>query len=166
MQLPRVAADFFGLESLGCLGADVGSGRTGPAPARITFLGGDVHFSYLAEARFPRSREVTSAVHQAVCSPVRNPVYVPVQKADRFARTRTGRAFGRLLMRSVRVPLPPVDWEVAHGPWFRNMIGALELEGREAVFRLERTLAGDGEPLETVLEERLTQAAAPTPSRR
>jgi phosphodiesterase/alkaline phosphatase D-like protein len=135
--------------------ADVGSGSAGPAPASITFLGGDVHFSYLAEARFPRSRQVTSAVHQAVCSPVRNPVYVPVQKADRFARTRAGRAVGRLLMRSAGVPLPPVDWEISQGPWFSNMIGALELEGRSSLFRLERTVPGDDEPLETVLETRL-----------
>jgi hypothetical protein len=136
--------------------ADVGAGRAGPAPASITFLGGDVHFSYLAEARFPRSREVTSAVHQAVCSPVRNPVYVPVQKADRFARTRAGRALGRLLMRSAGVPLPPVDWEITQGPWFSNMIGALELEGRTSVFRLERSV-DDDEPLETVLERTTPQ---------
>ena len=142
-------------EGLMDLVADVGSGRTGPAPASITFLGGDVHFSYLAKARFAQAREVTSAVHQAVCSPVRNPVYVPVQKADVFARTRAGRAVGRLLMRSARVPLPPVDWEVTEGPWFSNMIGALELEGRRSLFRLERTVPGEGEPLETVLEQRL-----------
>ena len=128
--------------------ADVGSGQAGPAPASITFLGGDVHFSYLAQARFARSRQVTSAVHQAVCSPVRNPVYVPVQKADVFARTRAGRAFGRLLMRSARVPLPPVDWEVGHGPWFSNMIGALELEGRTSVFRLERSVDDADAPLD------------------
>jgi hypothetical protein len=86
---------------------------------------------------------------------VRNPVYVPVQKADLFARTRAGRALGRLLMRSARVPLPPVDWEIGQGPWFNNMIGAVELEGRSSVFRLERTVAGDDEPLEVVLEQRL-----------
>jgi hypothetical protein len=86
---------------------------------------------------------------------VRNPVYVPVQKADVFARTRAGRALGRLLMRSAGVRLPPVDWEISQGPWFSNMIGALELEGRSSVFRLERTVPGDDEPLETVLEQRL-----------
>jgi hypothetical protein len=53
--------------------AEVGAGRCGPAPSTITFLGGDVHFSYVAQAHFPASLGVTSAVHQAVCSPVRNP---------------------------------------------------------------------------------------------
>ena len=142
-------------EALLDLVADVGSGKTGPAPATITFLGGDVHFSYLAQARFASSRQVTSAVHQAVCSPVRNPVYRPVQLMDRFARTQGGRAVGRALMRAARVPLPPVDWSVDRGPTFANAIGALEIEGRTSLFRLERTVAGDGQPLETVLEERL-----------
>ena len=135
--------------------AEVGSGRCGPAPATITFLGGDVHFSYLAQARFPPDRQVTSAVHQAVCSPVRNPVYRPVQKADRFARTSAGRTVGRWLMRSAGVPLPSVSWQVDHGPTFENAIGVLELEGRSSVFRLERTLPDDAEPLESVLEARL-----------
>ena len=136
--------------------ADVGSGTRGPAPASITFLGGDVHFSYLAQARFPPERGVTSAVHQAVCSPVRNPVNRTVQTADRFARSPVGRAIGRLLMRSARVPFPDLTWRVDHGPRFDNEIGAIEIAGRTSLFRLERALPGDPEErLETVLEHRL-----------
>ena len=134
--------------------ADVGAGRSGPAPASITFLGGDVHFSYLAKAHFPTAQGVTSAVHQAVCSPVRNPVNRAVQLADRFARTAAGRAVGRLLARSAGVAPPEVRWKVDHGPWFDNEIGAVELTGRSALFRLERALPGDREErLETVLEK-------------
>ena len=136
--------------------AQVGAGTRGPAPASITFLGGDVHFSYLAQAHFPPERGVTSAVHQAVCSPVRNPVNRPVQLADRFARTAAGRALGRLLMRAAGVPPPSARWRVDHGPRFDNEIGAVELDGRHALFRLERALPGDCEErLETVLEQRL-----------
>ena len=59
-------------------------------------------------------------------------------------------------MRIARVPLPPVQWAVDQGPHFTNAIGALELEGRRSLFRLERAVLGaDGESLETVLEERL-----------
>lgn len=135
---------------------EVGSGQRGPAPATVTFLGGDVHFSYLAEAHFPDDRGVTSAVHQAVCSPVRNPVNRPIQLGDRFARSAPGRAVGRLLMRAARVPLPEVAWRVDHGPRFDNEIAALELEGRRSLFRLERALPGDPEErLETVLEKQL-----------
>ncbi|MCW2615614.1 MAG: hypothetical protein JWN08_2608 [Frankiales bacterium] len=143
-------------ERLVALVAHVGSGRCGPAPASITFLGGDVHFSYLAQAHFPPGRGVTSVVNQVVCSPVRNPVNRTVQTGDRFARTVVGRAVGRLLARSAGVRRPEVSWDVDHGPWFDNEIGALELEGRTALFRLERAVPGDpDERLEVVLEHRL-----------
>ena len=138
---------------LGLVG-DIGAGRCGPAPASITFLGGDVHFSYLAKARYPDGSGVTSAVHQAVCSPVRNPVNKALQMGDRFARSPVGRGIGRLLARSAGVSAPDVTWRVDHGPWFDNEIGAIELEGRSALFRLERAVPGDpDERLETVLEE-------------
>ena len=135
---------------------DVGSGRHGPAPATITFLGGDVHFSYLTQVDFPAGSGVTSAVHQAVCSPVRNPVNRTIQLGDRFARTSAGRLLGRLLMRSAGVPLPGPRWRIDHGPRFDNEIAALELTGRESLLRLERAVPGDPEErLETVLEQRL-----------
>jgi len=143
-------------ERLMALVEQVGSGARSPAPATITFLGGDVHFSYLAQAHFPPDRGVRSIVHQAVCSPVRNPVNRPVQVGDRFARTAAGRALGRLLMRAAGVPQPEVRWQVDHGPNFDNEIGAIELAGRSSLFRLERALPGDpDERLETVLEQRL-----------
>ena len=144
-------------ESLMQLVSDVGSGKCGPAPASITFLGGDVHFSYLAQARFPESHGVTSQVHQAVCSPVRNPVNRPIQIGDRFARTVVGRWVGRTLARSARVPAFPVTWEMTAGPRFDNEIGAVEMSGTTAVFRLEKALPGNAdEALETVLERRLS----------
>ena len=136
---------------------EVGSGQRGPAPTGITFLGGDVHFSYLARAHFPPAASMTSVVHQAVCSPVRNPVNRTIQVADRFARTPAGRAFGRLLMSSVRLPKPDVEWRVDHRPRFDNEVAALEISGPSCVLRLERAIPGDpDETLEVVLEERLT----------
>ena len=136
--------------------AEVGAGRCGPAPATITFLGGDVHFSYVSQARFPEALGVTSAVHQAVCSPVRNPVNQAVRTGDRFARSRAGRWVGRRLARGVRVPPPEVHWDVDHGPWFRNQVAALGLEGRAAELRLEEAvLVDDRETLQLVVEERL-----------
>jgi hypothetical protein len=136
--------------------AEVGAGRCGPAPATITFLGGDVHFSYVSQARFPEALGVTSAVHQAVCSPVRNPVNQAVRMGDRFARTWPGRWVGRRLARSAAVPPPEVQWDLDHGPWFRNQIAALTLEGRRSVLRIEQSvLTAEQESLELVLEQRL-----------
>jgi hypothetical protein len=135
---------------------EVGSGVHGPAPATITFLGGDVHFSYLTRVHFPGATGMRSAVHQAVCSPVRNPVNRAIQLGDRFARTPVGRAVGRLLLMSVRLPPPAQRWRVDHGPWFHNEIAALELDGRQAVLRFERAVPGDAqERLETVLAKTL-----------
>ena len=136
--------------------AEVGAGRCGPAPSSITFLGGDVHFSYVSQAHFPDSLGVTSAVHQAVCSPVRNPVSQAIRTADRFARTRAGRWVGRRLARSAGVPEPQVRWDLDQGPWFQNQIAALELEGRHSLLRLEKAVMVDGEPaLQLVVEEQL-----------
>ena len=143
-------------EALLRLVREVGSGQRGPAPATITFLGGDVHFSYLTQVLFPAERGVTSAVHQAVCSPVRNPVNRPIQLADRFARSPVGRAIGWALMRSAGVALPEAHWHIDHGPRFDNEIAALELEGRRALVRLERAVPGSPEErLETVIEKQL-----------
>jgi hypothetical protein len=135
----------------------VGSGRCGPAPATITFLGGDVHFSYLAQAHFQDDRQVTSRVHQAVCSPVRNPVNRPIQLGDRFARTPVGRGIGRLLMVAAGVPKPEQWWRVDHGPRFDNDIATLELEGRRSLLRLEHAVPGDPqERLDVALEKQLS----------
>jgi len=45
-------------------------GERGPSPLTVTFLSGDVHFSYLAEVERPNG----SRIVQAVCSPMRNPL--------------------------------------------------------------------------------------------
>ena len=55
---------------------DVASGRRGRTPRSITFLSGDVHHSYVAEAWADPALGATldSAVVQATCSPIRNPL--------------------------------------------------------------------------------------------
>ena len=137
--------------------SDIGSGKCGPAPASITFLSGDVHFSYLAEAEFPLADGVTSRVHQAVCSPVRNPVNRQLQIGDRFARTGPGRLLGRALARSAGVPRPGVRWRLKERPRFDNEIGAIEISGPVARFRLEKAVPGDpDESLEIVMERQLS----------
>jgi hypothetical protein len=99
---------------------------------------------------------VTSVVHQAVCSPVRNPVNQVVQTGDRFARTRAGRWVGRRLARRAGVPVSDVRWDLDHGPWFLNQIAALELDGRRSHLRLEQAvLVDERESLQPVLEEQL-----------
>ena len=120
--------------------ADVGSGPD--APETITFLSGDVHFAYLAQARFPADRQVRSRVYQAVCSPLRNPLPRVVSVGQRFACSRAANAVGRALARSVGVAPPAFTWTVEGGPAFGNEVATLDLEGRRAHLTVEKAVDG------------------------
>ena len=55
------------------------------------------------------------------------------------------------------MPDPKVRWRLAQPPTFDNQFATLELDGRAAVLRIERTVRGDpdGRRIETSLERRL-----------
>ena len=131
--------------------ADVGSRPD--APSTITFLSGDVHFAYLARARFPQRPEVTSRVFQAVCSPLRNPLPRVVSLGQRFACSGVADRVGRGLARAVRVAKPELTWQVSGGPAFGNELATLELDGRSAVLSVET--AGPGPALASAFTSRL-----------
>ena len=132
------------------------------APASVVVLSGDVHFAYLAEAGWPGGQRLGSRVFQAVCSPLRNPVGHPVQALDRLARTRVARALARTLARSAGVRDPAMTWEVTHGPWFESQVATLDLSGRSAHLRVDKTLGHDRPGLEEVFSASLaTETARP-----
>jgi hypothetical protein len=133
---------------------EVAAGERGSAPASIILLSGDVHYAYLAEAGFPGER-VDSRLYQAVCSPLRHCLDPPLELANRLAFSRTAERIGALLRRSVRLSKPPLRWRMRHGPYFENEVATLELRGREAHLRLERTPQRQLR-LDCVVEERLT----------
>ena len=136
----------------------VGRGERGAAPASIVFLSGDVHHAYLAEVGFRTGAGVESAVYQAVCSPLRNPLDSRERHAVKFGVSQTGAAIGRSLARSAGVKDPPIGWRVCDGPWFDNQIATLELENRSAMLRIEKAVAdraGADPHLECVLERPL-----------
>jgi hypothetical protein len=133
---------------------EVAAGRRGRPPASIVFLSGDVHYAYLAEAGFPDQRSETR-IYQAVCSPFRHSLDPPLEWANRIAFTRPLTRIGRLLTRSVKLPKPSIRWRMLHGPYFENEVGTLELHGREARVRLERTPPREVR-LEGVEDTRLT----------
>jgi hypothetical protein len=119
----------------------VGAGERGAPPASIVVLSGDVHHAYLAEIGFPPGSGVRSAVWQAVCSPLRNPLDTRERRTILAGWTRLAGALTRLLARGAGVPDPPIGWRLAHDePWFNNQVAMLELEGRGARFRLEKAL--------------------------
>jgi len=132
----------------------VAAGERGSAPASIILLSGDVHYAYLAEAGFP-GESTGSRVYQAVCSPFRHSLDSPMELANRFAFGSAAERIGALLARSVRLPAPPLSWQMKQGPYFENEVATLQLQGREARLRLERTPRRELR-LDCVLETRLT----------
>ncbi|MFD0683655.1 alkaline phosphatase D family protein [Actinomadura fibrosa] len=112
----------------------VGRGDRGPAPASISFLSGDIHYSYLARVVAPDSR---SEITQIVCSPLRNPLIGKFRMANRIAYSRAAGGPFRGLARLARVPKPPLRWRMTEGPWFDNAIATVELTGRDCRVRWE-----------------------------
>ena len=145
-------------ERLTKLLADVGAGRRGPAPETITILSGDVHHAYLAEVAFRRDAGVRSAVHQAVCSPVRNPLDTHEKRAIKLTKSRLLEGLAHRAARSAGAHDPIMRWRLARDDeWFDNQVGALTLDGPSADLRIEKAVPGeDGRPaLDVVFERRL-----------
>jgi hypothetical protein len=122
---------------------EVASGGRGPAPASVIVLSGDVHHAYLAEVSFPGRAPIESAVVQAVCSPIRNPLDRNERRALRAALSRGAAASARLLARSAGVRPAAVRWEFAAKPTFENQIATLHLTGRGAHLTIEKTRPED-----------------------
>ena len=101
---------------------EVADGKRGPAPQTVTFLSGDVHFSYIAEI----DRSSGSRILQAVCSPIRNPLPRVLRFATVVMSYGVASVLGSLVARSVKVPKPPFSWTSIKGPWFDNNLAVLE----------------------------------------
>jgi hypothetical protein len=136
---------------------EIGAGKRGPPPATIISLAGDVHHAYLAEAAFRRDAGVKSALYQAVCSPFRNPLDAKERRVVRLALLRPMRLLARALARAAGIEAPEVSWRLAQKPTFDNQFATLELDGRKAVLRIEKTVPGDwrNPKIDTSLERRL-----------
>jgi hypothetical protein len=137
----------------------VGAGERGEPPASIVTLSGDVHHAYLSEVAFRRGSGVKSAVYQATCSPLRNPLDTKERRVVEALTTKPALAVLRALSHTAGVESEPVRWrEVGESPWFDNQVATLEIDGLRMDFRIEKALPQDeGEPqLECVLEHRIS----------
>jgi PhoD-like phosphatase len=160
----RRAVDFdhwasfqFSFQRLRKLLEEVGSGRRGRAPASIVILSGDVHHAYLCDLAFRPQAAIESAVYQAVCSPYRNPLDRHERTAIQVGFSRPFAALARGLARLAGAPDPGLRWRLLEGPYFDNQVATLRLDGREAIARLDKTVAGeeDEQALEKTFERRL-----------
>ncbi len=128
---------------------EVADGGRGPAPETVTFLSGDVHFSYVSEVQ----RSAGSRIVQAVCSPVRNPLPRVLRYFTAFMSYGVAAPVGALVARGAKVPKPPFDWKGLKRPWFDNNLASLEVSGDGLRIRWETGVVDDGDHQHPRLEE-------------
>jgi hypothetical protein len=116
------------------------TGTHGRPPASVTVLGGDIHHSYLAAVDFPGLRP-RSVVHQAVCSPIHNVLPDRFRRGHQLTTSRPGSVAGTCIARLAGARKPRIQWRITRGSWFCNMLSTLELEGRRARIRFDRTVS-------------------------
>ena len=134
------------------------TGAHGKPPASITILGGDIHHSYLAPVDLRAGTSARSAVHEAVCSPVHQVLPGSFLLMQRLATSRPGELAAAALAWLAGVRGPRIRWRITNGPWFENMLCALEFDRRAARVRFDRAIADeDGTPaLRSACEARLS----------
>jgi hypothetical protein len=149
LDLEHWAAFQKGFQRISRLLGEIAQGDHGAAPATIVLLAGDIHHAYLAQVALPRGAASRSAVYQAVCSPFRNPLDRHERLVARFGSSRAWLPLMRLLARSAGVKDAPIRWRLCQPPTFDNQFGTLEIEGRHARVRIERTVPDSWPQAET-----------------
>ncbi|ASU59387.1 MULTISPECIES: alkaline phosphatase D family protein [Nocardiopsis] len=127
---------------------ELSRGERGPAPATVLFLGGDVHFSYLARARHRGGG--ASRVTQLVSSPLCNQAPTSMRRMVRLSVSRPLRAIGWLLTRLAGVPEPDLRWGLGSAPYFGNTLGQVDFDGRAARASWYHCAQGGGDALPDV----------------
>jgi len=60
---------------------------------------------------------------------------------QQLATSRAGELTGVALARLAGAGKPDIRWRITQGPWFDNMLSALEFDGRAARIRFDRAAA-------------------------
>jgi hypothetical protein len=118
----------------------VARGERGEPPASIVMLGGDIHHAYLAAVDVPGAR---SKVWQAVCSPFRNPLDKRERVTARLGASAPAERVARWIAKHAGVEEPTINWELVQRPTFDNQFATIELNGRNAKMKIEKTVPGN-----------------------
>jgi hypothetical protein len=111
---------------------EVARGKRGLPPRTITYLSGDVHHSYVSEARptpeeFRERGPIHSRIIQAVCSPIRNPMPRRLRFLVAVLAYGVAGPIGHVVAQSAKVADAPLTWKPLEGPWFDNNLATLEV---------------------------------------
>jgi phosphodiesterase/alkaline phosphatase D-like protein len=117
--------------------AEIVTGRRGTAPATLSFLSGDVHYSYAARATLRAAADptATSRIWQLVCSPLRNPLSRELRWANVAASTRPVHLATRALTLASRLRASTLRWTLPVRPRFDNALAICTFSGRTAEVR-------------------------------
>lgn len=126
-------------------------------PASVLFLSGDVHCSYTADARLTGDPHPRTVIQQLTMSPFRNALPLPIKLVNRACENVLVRTVLRGLSRTVAVPDTGLTWSLNSGPWFRNGVMTVVLDGPRAVLEVDGAChAGTRQYLERASEHVIT----------
>ena len=132
------------------------TGAHGQPPASITVVSGDIHHSYLAAVDFPAGDGSAQPRLPGGLFAYPQPAaaLVPARAAAGLIAGRE--LIGMALARLAGVRQPGIRWRITRGPWFDDMLAALEFDGRKARIRLLRTPPDAAARLQPVCETELS----------
>ncbi|QKJ18034.1 alkaline phosphatase D family protein [Microbacterium hominis] len=136
-------------QAVAAIATELADGERGPAPQTVTFLSGDVHYSYLAEVE----RDSGSRIVQAVCSPMRNPLPRFLRWFSVVMSYGAATPLGAAAAHSAKVPDPPFRWRTVKGPWFDNNVALLQEEPEGLTMTWHTGVVEHGDELHPRLEE-------------
>ena len=143
--------------SVAAITTDVADGKRGAAPQTVTFLSGDVHYSYVSEVE----RTSGSRIIQAVCSPIRNPLPILLRSFSAVLSYGVSTRLSALLSRSAGVAPPPFRWSGVTGPWFDNCLATLADTPEGLRLSWASGVVDGGDPLHPTFTERAAITVAP-----
>ncbi|WP_166879543.1 alkaline phosphatase D family protein [Salinibacterium sp. ZJ450] len=136
---------------------ELAEGKRGPAPDTVTFLSGDVHYSYVAEV----DRDSGSRIIQAVCSPVRNPLPRVLRSFAVVMSYGIAAPLGALAAHSAKVPDPPFRWRTIEGPWFDNNLASLAVAPAGLQLTWQTGVVQDGDELHPTFQQVAAATVSP-----